>query len=96
MLIKAVDNQNNIFVPTFHTKVSHQFFFTQIEKSLGSGGKKVGSGHQNQTYFFFSPYYNPSIKCVLYDKEYSNLVQSNSPKATHSPKSTALADGTAA
>jgi len=72
MHIKAVDNQNHDFVPTFRTKVSHHVFFTQMGKSLGSGGKKVGSGHRNQTYFFFLPYYNPRIKCVLYDKEYSH------------------------
>jgi len=46
----------NIYVPThfFRTKVTlKKILFTQMEKSLGSGRKKVVSGHRNQTLFSF-------------------------------------------
>jgi len=56
-MIKAVENQFFFRTHFFHTKVLHQFYvFTQMEKKIRVGrGKKVGSNHRNQTYFFISP-----------------------------------------
>ena len=61
MLIKALDNQIYIFVPTFFVLKFRTNSFAQREKSLGSGRKKsVGSPHRNQTYFI-SLYLCPNI-----------------------------------
>jgi len=48
-------HQIYIFVPSFYTKVLHQFFlFTQMEKSLGSEQKRYGR-ITGTRHFFISP-----------------------------------------
>ena len=72
----AVDNQKYISVPTcFVLKFCTNVFFTQMEKFFRVGTKnKVGSAHQNQTYFIFYLTTNKYYSSLLVNTPECNII----------------------